>query len=129
MMSVVSLAGASLLAAFLILALRELRPSMALPVRLATSAVLTGATLALCVPVVARMRTLLELGGGAGVATLLLRALGVALVCELAAGFCRDLGEGGIADALTLFGKTEILVLSLPLIDDVLEMARELLKF
>lgn len=128
-MSIVSLAGASVLAVFLILVLRELRPSMALSARLATTVGLTGAALALCAPVVARMRSLLELGGGEGVSVLLLRALGVALVCELAAGFCRDLGEGGVADALTLFGKTEILVLSLPLIDDVLEMARELLKF
>ena len=128
-MSIVSLAGASVLAVFLILVLRELRPSMALSARLATTVGLTGAALALCAPVVARMRFLLELGGGEGVSVLLLRALGVALVCELAAGFCRDLGEGGVADALTLFGKTEILVLSLPLIDDVLEMARELLKF
>lgn len=128
-MSIVSLAGASLLAVFLIFILRELRPSLALPSRLAATVALIGASLALCVPVVTRMRALLELGGGGSVATLLLRALGVALVTELAAGFCRDLGEGGIADALTLFGKTEILVLSLPLVDDVLEMAKELLKF
>ena len=128
-MSIVALAGVALLAVFLVFILRELRSGLALPSRLSAVVLLVGAALALYVPVVARMESLLALGGGSDYATPLLRAVGIALVTELGAWFCRDLGETSIADALSLFWKTEILVLSLPLIDDVLEMAKELLKF
>ena len=58
-----------------------------------------------------------------------LRALGIALICELTALFCRDLGENTLAEGVQLFGKLEILILSLPLLDKVLEMAKELLQY
>ena len=47
------------------------------------------------------------------------------LVAELAAGFCRDLGEGSVADGVLLFGKLEILLLALPLIDELLKIIGE----
>ena len=80
-------------------------------------------------PVVERMRALFSLANGADLATPVLRATGIALIAELTASLCRDLGEGSVADVVLLFGKLEILVLCLPLIDDVLEIAKELLKF
>ena len=59
---------------------------------------------------------------------MLIRALGIALICELCALFCRDLGEQSVASGVLLFGKLEILVLCLPLVDKVLEIAKELLQ-
>ena len=128
-MSITALAGGALLAAFLVFLLRELRSALALPTRLAATVALVGGALVLYLPVVSRREALLELGGGGGYATPILRAVGIALITELAARFCHDLGETSIAEGLSLFGKMEILVLCLPLIDDVLEMAKELLKF
>ena len=101
-MGILSLSGVALLAAMSILLLRELRPSFAAPVRLAASVILLD---------------------------VILRALGIALVCELTASFCRDLGESTLAEGVQLFGKLEILVLSLPLLDKVMEMAKELLRY
>ena len=85
--------------------------------------------MALYLPVVERMRALFSLADGSDLATPVLRATGIALIAELTASFCRDLGEGSVADGVLLFGKLEILVLCLPLIDAVLEIAKELLKF
>ena len=128
-MGILQLSGIALLAAMLILMLRELRPAFVPPVRLGASVLLVGAALALYAPVLTRVRALFgETGAGAYV-DVVLRALGIALICELTAVFCRDLGENTLAEGVQLFGKLEILVLSLPLVDKVLEMAKELLQY
>ena len=128
-MSVVQLSGCALLAAVVILLLRLLRAELALPARVAAVVVLLGAALALYFPVLEGMRQLFALADGTELAAPLLRATGIALIAELTALICRELGENGIAEGVLLFGKLEILVLSLPFISDVLEIAKELLKF
>ena len=128
-MSILQLAGCALLSVFLIALLRQLRAELALPARLAAVLLLCGAALALYLPVVERMRALFALADGGDLATPIPRATGIALIAELTASFCRDLGESGVAEGVLLFAKLEILVLSLPLVDAVLEIAKELLHF
>ena len=128
-MSVLSLSGLALLSATLILILRELRPSFIPPVRIAASVILVGAALLLYAPILSRIRTLFAETGAEDYMDTVLRALGIALICELTALFCRDLGESTLSEGVQLFGKLEILVLALPLLDKVLEMAKELLQY
>ena len=128
-MGIVQLSGCALLSVILILALRSFRADLALPARVAAVLLICGAALALYLPVIERMRSLFALAEGTELAAPILRATGIALIAELTAGFCRDLGEGSVAEGVLLFGKLEILVLCLPLIDAVLEIAKELLKF
>lgn len=128
-MGIVQVAGVGILSVMLILCVKELRGGFAPPLRLASTLVLVGAALALYLPAVERIRTLFSVSGASEYAAAILRAAGIALICELSASFCRDLGENTVANGILLFGKLEILVLSLPLVDTVLEMARELLNF
>ena len=128
-MGLLQLSGLALLAAMLILILRELRPAFVPPVRLGASLLLIGAALALYAPVLSRVQALFAQTGAGVYTDVVLRALGIALICELTAAFCRDLGESTLAEGVQLFGKLEILVLSLPLVDKVLEMAKELLQY
>ena len=128
-MSIFSLSGIALLAAMLILFLRELRPAFVPPVRLGAALLLIGAALLLYAPVLTRVQALFAQTGAGEYMDIVLRALGIALICELTALFCRDLGENTLAQGVQLFGKLEILVLSLPLLDKVLEMAKELLQY
>lgn len=127
-MGVLQVAGIALLAGMLILLLRELRAAVAAPVRLATTLFLCFAALSLYAPVLLRIRALFSLGGGSALAETVLRAVGVGLICEFSATFCRDLGEQTVADGVLLFGKLEILVLALPLVDELIEIVGELLK-
>jgi stage III sporulation protein AD len=59
---------------------------------------------------------------------LLLKALGIALLTQACADICRESGEGGAASAVELTGKVEILLLCLPLLEEILLAARELLN-
>ena len=127
-MSMVALAGVGLLASVAVLLLRELRSGLAPAVKLGAALLLFGAAILLYAPVVTRIQTLFSLVEGRTLATPVLRALGVALIAELSATLCRDMGEGTVADGILLFGRMEILLLALPLIDELLEIAGELLR-
>ena len=128
-MSLFQLAGAALLGAMLLALLRELRAPLTLPIRATLSAALLGGVLLLYAPVLTQIQALFSQTGAAEYAEPLLRGVGIALVCELTALFCRDLGEGTLALGVESFGKLEILLLCLPLIDKILELAKELLQF
>ena len=127
-MSVLQVSGIALLGCVVLLFLRELRPALVPPMRVCASVVLVGSALLLYAPVLTRIHSLFLSCGVGELAAVLIRALGIALICELCALFCRDLGEQSVASGVLLFGKLEILVLCLPLVDKVLEIAKELLQ-
>lgn len=58
-------------------------------------------------------------------APLLLKTLGIGLVCSAMSGMCRENGENSVASCVEFFGKGEILVCALPLFRDILTLAME----
>jgi len=59
----------------------------------------------------------------------LIKTLGIALICETTSQICRDAGENSLADKVEFAGKVEIMFLCMPLIKGILEIAEEVLKF
>lgn len=87
--------------------------------------------LAACLPRLATLTdTLRKLGESSGLTPYLgqvLKVLGVGYVAELGADICRDLGETGSAQRLLLFAKLEILLLCLPLLLELTDLAGQLI--
>ena len=72
-----------------------------------------------------------RLGGSAsigGYVEVLLKALGIAILTQYTAEICRECGENAAASGVELTGKIEILLLCLPLIDEILVMADKMLS-
>ena len=63
-----------------------------------------------------------------GLPEVLLKALGVSILAHVTATVCRDAGEGSMAYYVELGAKIEILILSLPLLGEMLSLAMELLE-
>lgn len=59
---------------------------------------------------------------------LLLKAAGIAYITELTADICRDAGVVSIASYVEIFGKTELLMLSVPLISELCRLSISLLN-
>ena len=123
------IAGVALLAVIVLALLRELRPTLVPSLRLCASVVLIGAGIALLAPIVTQIRGLLAASDAGELGSIVMRALGIAMISELAASFCEDMGEQTIARCVSTFGKWEILVLCIPLVDKVLQLAKELLQY
>lgn len=61
---------------------------------------------------------------------ILLKGLGICLVCEFSSDVCKDMGQQGLSESIELLGKTTVIVLSLPIFESmisaVLKMIEEL---
>ena len=66
-------------------------------------------------------------GEGEKYTVAMLKMIGVGYAFGIASDVCRELGEGSLADAVCLFGRIEILVLSLPFVKMIVEKGIELI--
>lgn len=57
----------------------------------------------------------------------LLKLIGIAYICEFASGISRDAGYSAVASQIELFGKLTMLVVSLPVLMQVIEMILEMM--
>lgn len=96
-------------------------------IRLSATVLFAGVILSIAPPLVDYLKQLTQANGIAPYATFLLKALGIAVLTQCCADICRDAGESGIGNGVELAGKTEILVLCLPMIGEVIATAKELL--
>ena len=73
------------------------------------------------------LRGLAEQAGLAEGFSAILRMMAVACITHIAGDTCRDMGETSLAARVELCGRAEILLLSLPLVKELLTLAQEVL--
>lgn len=127
-MTALQVAGLSLTAVLLAKVLERYAAEQAMLLMLLLCVGLTAAAVLSLTPILERMDTLLHAGGlSADETARLSKAIGVCIVTELAADTCRDAGEAALATAVTMTGKTTLLLLSLPLVETLLRVMEEVL--
>ena len=121
--------GIAMIGLTALLLLKQYKPEWAAFVRIAVTILSIGSILTMAGGVLSSLATLTDgtnaLDGDGW--TILLKALGVAFLTETAASVCRDSGESGLAGWVETAGKMEILLLSFPLIQTVMETVKTLL--
>ena len=128
MVTALQVAGLSLTAVLLAKVLERYAAEQAMLLMLLLCVGLTAAAVLSLTPILERMDTLLHAGGlSADEMARLSKAIGVCIVTELAADTCRDAGEAALATAVTMTGKTTLLLLSLPLVETLLRVMEEVL--
>ncbi|HPU00263.1 MAG: stage III sporulation protein AD [Firmicutes bacterium] len=121
-MEIVQVVGLGLIAALLVLILKEYRPELAMQVSL-----IAGAIIMLLVVdrIVGAVHVITETAVAAGINLVylqtLLRVIGIAYLAEFGAQICRDAGEGSIASRVELAAKVIILVMAVPVIVEIME--------
>ena len=117
------LGGLALLGLTALLLLRQYKPEWAPLIRMAVTVIAMGMILSLAGTALEYVTELTEGTGAldAGTQGILLKALGIAFITEMAASICRDSGESTLAGWVETAGKLEILLLAVPLIRTVLD--------
>ena len=118
--------GGALLVCIAVLLLKSVKGE-ALPLQWTGTVVLGGAAVLLWQPVLAWVGELCTAHGVGEPAQLMLKGLGVAILTQLCADLCRQSAEPTLANGVENAGRAEILLLCLPLLKDVVEMAKALL--
>ena len=95
-------------------------------------ALLSVALIAYAVTAFEPVRSFLEKLGGndrfSGYYTVMLKGTGTAILGQSAVEICRDCGENAIANGAEICTKAAILLISLPLITELMELAGEMLS-
>ena len=124
----ISVCGIGLLCALSTLLLRTRSGEVALLLRIGGLVLLTGALVVSVREPLSELRAIIEGEGLGKYVTVMLKALGIAVLCGTCGDICRDCGEGSIATGVETAGNLMILSLSLPLIREILGVAAELLS-
>ena len=108
---------------------RQYKPEMALGISTACGILILTAVITMLAPSVSAIAELTEAAGlDEGYAAILLKALAVCYITQLAADCCRDAGESAIAGKIELAGKSAIVVISLPVFASLAELVTNLIK-
>ena len=96
------------------------------PMKLAAAVVFLGILLGMAIPLLTWIREMLSVGAVSEYAELLLGALGIAVVTGVCADLCRECREPTVASYVEMAGRLEILILSIPLIQEILAAVGQL---
>ena len=124
----ISVVGVLLCAAMLAVLLRAQRPELARCLVLAAAAVVAILLVRQISPLVATMRRMLTMTSlpNEGFGTVL-KAAGVCLLTQITADTCRDAGETALAAKAELAGRVLMLMLAVPLFEELLTLVTTLI--
>lgn len=119
----VGVVGLLLCATMLAAVLRAQRPELAVGLSLAAGVLVAGLLLRQLLPLVGTLQRMLAQGGLPDSSlTVVFQAAGVCFVTQLAADTCRDAGETALAGKAELTGRVLLLLLTVPLFEQVLTL-------
>ena len=128
-MWIATAAAAGLVGTVLALILGQYRPEFRMLVTVSVTLLLMMMILKELSPVLNQIQSMAALSGiNESYALLLLKAVGICLLTQMAGDTCRDSGEGSIASKIELAGRSAILLITLPMIQEVLGWAWELIN-
>ena len=127
-MDTVKLCAVGILITVISVVLEKWNPQFELPVKLSAAVICIGIVLSLALPLITYVSGLLRESAASPYATLVMRALGVAVLTETVGGICRECKETTVASYLEMAGRLEILVLCLPLMEEILQSVKGLLS-
>ena len=105
----------------IVLTIRRMREDFAPALAIAATIAMLAVLLRLAMPVLDFTKSLANSYGMGGYLGIMMKALGIALCSRVCAEICRDCGENSIAVKVELGGKVGILLLSLPLLQQIVK--------
>lgn len=118
--------GFVIISLLVLVIIRQAKGEMQVPVKLVIIVVLFGVCVGTIETVVVGVRELTSYSGVSKYANIMLKALFIGIITTICSSLCTDAGEGTLSFICTLVGKVQLLLLSLPLIFEILEIAIKL---
>lgn len=127
-MTVIKVCGVVLAALMFVIVMKRTRPEFSALVSVASGVLIIGMAVAMTVPAMEYLRDISSQSGFSEYTEVVFKAVGIGVVTEMSAAMCSDAGESSLASQIGFFGRAEILLLSLPLLKNVVDMASQIVK-
>ena len=128
-MDFIKILGVGIITAVISVLIRQYKPEYALILALAAGCIMITAIAFGAYPAIYKVKELLNSASlGSINIDILLKALGIAFITQLAVDACKDAGVSSIATKIELAGKIAILITALPLFEKLADIALSLIK-
>ena len=126
-MSIISVCAFAIVSACIIGLVRVLRPELAVLAAAVAGVVLLVYVVSAIAPFVSFIKGVTAECGVQGYFVLMLKALAISFCCKTSSEICRDCGEGSLASKIELAGKASIVLISLPVVQQLLDIAKDMM--
>lgn len=128
-MNIYSVLGIAIVSTVICILMKQYKPEYAMLVSLACGLVIFSMILVSLMPVFEAMRNLIQRASiNSEYTKAIIKTLGVCYVTQLASDSCRDAGQTAIASKVELCGKVFIVIISLPLFENLVDIAFKLIN-
>lgn len=127
MINLYVLCGITTIVVIIIIVLKKVKSEFVLPLSLLFGIILLRQALNLLHEHEVFFKNLVEAANFNVYWNVILKAFGVSMIIEVLSDFCKEVGENSIASKIELLGKIEIIVLSFPLIEKLLEIVKTII--
>ena len=118
-MDAITLGFAAVGISVIVIVVRRLREELSPALIIAATIAILSVVIRLAIPVLEFTKQLAENYGMSGYLGVMMKALGIAMCSRICADICRDCGETAIATKVEIGGKVGILLLSIPLLQQI----------
>ena len=126
-MDSVKLCAAALIALACLAALKQLSSGIVPSARVAAGIAVSFGLIMGVRPAIEYVSSLFDTFGFEKYAAAILKGGGIAVISHICATVCRDSGEDTLAECVEMAGKAEMFLLCIPLMSEVLSLAKELM--
>ena len=127
-MEVFRIIGVGLVTALTVLIVKQIKPDIAVVLGMAGGIIMILMLVDSLTNIVTSFSAILKKSGlTTGIFSTVLKIIGVGYITEFSANLCADSGSSSIADKVLLAGKIIILVISMPIISNIIEIISGLL--
>ena len=122
-MSIFGIAALAMVAAFCAVALKKYSPEISIVIAIAAGAILLVSILSRTMPVVRSLQQLTDsIGLDPQYGVVLMKTIGICFLCQFTSDACKDAGQNALAAKVELAAKIAVLLLALPLMENILQM-------
>lgn len=123
-MNILGLCVAVIIAAVLSVMLKKYNPEISMLVAVGAGVVVFALILSKISPALTQVNNLLSRAGmPVEYGGILLKSLGICFLCQFSSDACKDAGQSALASKVELAGKLMIVLIALPMIEDITQTA------
>ena len=127
-MNITAIAAFAVVAAVLAVMLRQYKPEYSIVLSVAAGVLLLMFAVSAAAPIVEKINEIMDKSANVSqYGRVLIKGLGICLISQLACDACTDAGEISLASKAKLAGKIAMVLVALPLFDDILDVVVKLL--
>ena len=126
-MNIITVCAFGIVSACIIGIVRLLRPELATLACAVAGVVVLIYTISAIAPFVSFVKGIALYNGAESYFTLMLKSLAISFCCKTSSEICKDCGETSLASKIELAGKAAIILISLPIVQQLFDIAKDMM--